>query len=65
MRRRVHIGAFFRHLFLILGGLISLFPFYWIGAVGRTGLMILAHTLMLLGMAVAMLHRRESYIIAH
>ena len=29
MRRRVHIGAFFRHLFLILGGLISLFPFYW------------------------------------
>ena len=29
MRRRMHIGTFFRRLFLILGGLISLFPFYW------------------------------------
>ena len=31
-----------------------LFPFYWLGAVTPTGLMILAHALMLLGMAVAM-----------
>lgn len=43
----------------------ALFPFYWLGAVAPTGLTILAHILMLLGMAVAMLHRRENYITAH
>ena len=40
------------------------FPLYWFGAVGPTGSMILAHVLMLLGMAVAMLHRRENHISA-
>jgi hypothetical protein len=41
-----------------------LFPFYWLDAVTSTGLMILAHILMLLGMAVAMLHRRENHLTA-
>jgi hypothetical protein len=41
-----------------------LFPFYWIGAVTPAGLMILAHLLMLLAMAVAMLHRREDHMTA-
>jgi len=38
-----------------------LFPFYWLGAVTPTSLMILGHLLMLVGMAVAMLHRRDSH----
>lgn len=29
MRKRLRLGTFLRHLFLILGGLVSLFPFYW------------------------------------
>lgn len=39
-----------------------LFSFYWLGAVSSADLMILGHILMLLGMAVALLHRRENYI---
>ena len=39
-------------------------PLYWLGTVTPTGLMILAHILMLPGMAVAMLHRRENHITA-
>ena len=41
-----------------------LFPLHWLGAVDSTGLMILGHILMLLGMAAAMLHRRENYYVA-
>ena len=44
---------------------VVLFPVYWLGAVASAGLMVSAHVLMLVGMAVAMLHRRENYIIAH
>ena len=43
---------------------VVLFPVYWLGAVDSAGLMVSAHVLMLFGMAVAMLHRRENYIIA-
>ena len=38
----------------------ALFPFYWLGLLGPTTLMILGHILMLAGMAVAMLRRRRS-----
>jgi hypothetical protein len=41
------------------------FPLYWLGAAAPAGLMTLAHVLMPLGMAAAMLHRRENYIAAH
>ena len=39
-----------------------LFPFYWLGALGPKALMILGHILMVVGMAAAMLYRRESYV---
>ena len=41
-----------------------LFPLHWLGVVDSTGLMILGHVLMLLGMAAAMLHRRADYYVA-
>jgi hypothetical protein len=39
-----------------------LFPFYRLGSPGTKVLTILGHVLMLLGMAIVMLHRRESYV---
>jgi hypothetical protein len=43
------------------GSFVVLFPFYWLGVLSPTSLTILGHLLMLVGMAVAMLHRRDSY----
>ena len=43
------------------GSFVVLFPFYWLGVLSPTSLTILGHLLMLVGMAVVMLHRRDSY----
>ena len=43
------------------GSFVVLFPFYWLGVLSPTSLTILGHLLMLVGMAVAMQHRRDSY----
>ena len=40
------------------------FPFYWLGTVDSSGLAVAGHLLMLPGMAIAMLHRRENYTAA-
>ncbi len=41
-----------------------LFPIYWLGSLGPRELMIVGHLLMLIGMTVTMLHRRERYFTA-
>lgn len=43
------------------GAFVVLFPFCWLGVLTPTSLTILGHLLMLVGMAVVMLHRRDSY----
>jgi flagellar biosynthetic protein FliP len=43
------------------GSFAALFPFYWLGVLTPTSLTMLGHLLMLVAMAVAMLHRRDSY----
>jgi flagellar biosynthetic protein FliP len=42
------------------GSFVVLFPFYWLGVLGPASLTTLGHLLMLVAMAVAMLHRRDS-----
>ena len=43
------------------GSFAVLFPFHWLGVLSPTSLTTLGHLLMLVAMAVAMLHRRDSY----
>ena len=46
---------------VMYGSVAVLFPFYWLGVLSPNSLMVLGHLLMLVGMAVAMQHRRDSY----
>ena len=42
---------------------VVLFPAYWLGALSGMAVMIVGHALMLPAMALAMLHRREEYVV--